>query len=163
MQLPFKKISTVVIGRTFREIFNHLFDYILYPFVLLKLGYLLGLLVMTCLAAIENSIMLVIYNKMKIDWLGYEYVTKVKDWANTKTGFKRIVGVVLNKSDIILFLFLSTVRDSFETTAYFQHGKPNNKIRSGLIFISAIIVGNIYWSLGVEIFINSWLRHVFNW
>lgn len=160
MKSPIKKISTVVIGRTLKEIYNHTIDYVVYPLVLLKLGYWTGLVVMIFVTAAENFGMLLLYTKMRIDWLGYEYVQSVKDWATTKQGLKKFIGKLVRKSDFILFLLLSTLRDSFETTAYFQPDIKSSKAKTGLIFISSVLIGNLYWSLGVELFINSWLRQI---
>ena len=134
--------------------------YRFYPLVLLKLGYWTGLVVMIFVTAIENFGMLLLYIRMKIDWLGYDYVKSAKDWATTKQGMKRYIGKLFGKSDIILFIFLSTLRDSFETTAYFQPDIKSNKTKTVLIFVSSVLIGNLYWSLGLELFVNSWLKQI---
>lgn len=108
--------------------------------------------------AIENLIILSIYSRMKIDWLGYEYINQVKAWSENKRGVKRFVGTLIRKSDLFIFLLLSTTRDSFETTAYFMPEHGRNTRKTALIFIVSVLIGNLYWSLGVELFINSWLR-----
>ena len=115
---------------------------------------------MVLITSVENLATLILYFRMKIDWLGYEYVNHLKQWADTKTGIKKIIGSALRKSDLVVFFLLSTLRDSFETTAYFQHKDNTDKIRTGFIFTTSLIVGNLYWSLGVELFINSWLRQL---
>lgn len=160
MKLPVKKVSTIAVGRTLRGIFNYFVDYVVYPFVLLKFGFLKGLIIMVLITSVENLATLILYFRMKIDWLGYEYVNHLKQWADTKTGIKKIIGSALRKSDLVVFFLLSTLRDSFETTAYFQHKDNTDKIRTGFIFTTSLIVGNLYWSLGVELFINSWLRQL---
>jgi hypothetical protein len=73
---------------------------------------------------------------------------------------KRYIGKLFGKSDIILFIFLSTLRDSFETTAYFQPDIKSNKTKTVLIFVSSVLIGNLYWSLGLELFVNSWLKQI---
>lgn len=160
MKTTAKKISTVLIGRTIKEIYNHAIDYVIYPLVLLKFGYLYGLIIMIAITAIENLAWLFLYSKMKIDWLGYDFVTTVKSWAYTKKGIKKLIGKALKKSNAIAFFLLSVFRDSFETTTYFKHILDTNKYKTAAIFISSLIIGNIYWSLGVEIFINSWLKYI---
>ena len=102
------------------------------------------------------------YFKMNIDWLGYEYVQKVKDWSVNKTGIMKFIGIILKKSDLVLFMVLSTFRDSFETTAYFKYCYHLSKGKTISIFITSVIVSNLYWSFGVEVFINSWLRYLIN-
>ena len=160
MKKTVKKISTVLIGRTLKEIYNYAIDYVVYPLVLLKFGYLTGLIIMIVVTAIENIAMLILYFKMKIDWLGYDFVNNIKNWATTKKGIKRSIGIVLKKSDAFVFLLLSTLRDSFETTAYFKHKQEMSKTKTWLLFTISLIIGNLYWSLGVELFINSWLRKI---
>ena len=162
MKSTIKKASTVLIGRTVYEIFNYSFDFVAYPLVLLKFGYLYGLFIMIALTAIINFSLLIFYFKMNIDWLGYEYVQKVKDWSMDKKGVLKYIGIVLKKSDLILFMVLSTFRDSFETTAYFKYCYHLTQSKTMTIFIASLIVSNLYWSFGVEIFINSWLRYLIN-
>ena len=162
MKAVIKKISTVLVGRTLYEIINYSFDYGLYPLALLKFGYLKGLVIMIILTAIINFTLLIFYFKMNIDWLGFDYVKKVKDWSVNKKGILKFIGVILKKSDLILFMVLSTFRDSFETTAYFKYSYILSKGRTLAIFIASLIVSNLFWSLGVEAFINSWLRYLIN-
>lgn len=160
MKTTVKKVSTVIIGRTIKEIYNHAIDYVVYPLVLLKFGYLTGLIIMITVTAVENLVWLFLYMKMKIDWLGYDFVLKIKNWACTERGIKKFIGKALKKSDIIIFFLLSTLRDSFETTTYFKHTLQTNRFKTASIFTVSLIIGNIYWSLGVEIFINSWLKYL---
>ena len=160
MKIVIKKISTVLVGRTLYEIFNYSFDYALYPLVLLKFGYINGLMIMIALTAILNFTLLIYYFKMNIDWLGFSYVKKVKDWSVNKKGFLKIIGIILKKSDLILFMVLSTFRESFETTAYFKYSYILSKGKTIAIFTASLIVSNLFWSAGVEIFINSWLKYL---
>ena len=149
-------------GRTLYEVMNYSFDYGLYPLALLKFGYLKGLTIMIILTAMINFALLIFYFKMKIDWLGFDFFNKVKDWAINKKGILKIIGVILKKSDLILFMVLSTFRDSFETTAYFKYNYVLSKSKTLAIFTASLIVSNLFWSLGVEVFINSWLRYLIN-
>ena len=162
MKSAIKKISTVVVGRTLYEISNYFFDYGVYPLALLKFGYLKGMLIMIAVTAFVNFAMLLFYFRMNIDWLGYDYVKQVKDWSFNKKGVKKLIGVILKKSDLILFMVLSTFRDSFETTAYFKYSCNLSKVKTAAIFITSLIVSNVFWASGIEVFVNSWLRHLIN-
>jgi hypothetical protein len=157
-----KRISTIIIGRTLKEFYDHLIDYVLYPLVLLSLGYWKGFVCMICITALENVVMIVLYNRMKIDWLGYGYIETIKQWTISKTGIRQIIGSLVIRSTVFLFFFLSLFRDSFETTAYFQLS-IRSKYKLTAIFIGSLLIGNLYWSLGVEVFINSWLRKLINY
>lgn len=159
MNSTIKKISTIVVGRSLYELFNYIFDYGLYSLVLLKFGYFNGLLIMIVLTAIINFSLLIFYFHMNIDWLGLDYVKQIRDWSISKKGVLKFIGVFLKKSDFVLFMVLS-FKDSFETTAYFKYCYNLSKGKTASIFISSLIVSNLYWSLGVEIFINSWLRYI---
>ena len=117
-------------------------------------------MIMIALTAILNFTLLIYYFKMNIDWLGFSYVKKVKDWSVNKKGFLKIIGIILKKSDLILFMVLSTFRDSFETTAYFKYSYILSKGKTIAIFTASLIVSNLFWSAGVEIFINSWLKYL---
>lgn len=117
---------------------------------------------MIAITAVLNFTMLVFYFKMNIDWLGYDYIKKVKAWSVNRKGILKTVGIIIKKSDIILFMVFSTFRDSFETTAYFKHSYNLTRAKTMAIFTTSLIVGNLYWSLGVEVFINSWLQYLIN-
>lgn len=160
MKAVIKKISTVLIGRVLYEIFNYGFDYVVYPLVLLKFGFIHGLLILIAITAIINSAILIFYIRMNIDWLGYDYINIAKEWADNKSGILKFIGIVLRKSDILMFMFLSTFRDSFETTVYFKHSYNLSKAKTIAIFIASLLVGNLYWAFGVEVIINGWLRHI---
>lgn len=160
MKRAVKKISTVLIGRSLKEFYNHIVDYVVYPLVLIKLGYWTGFIVMVVVTGLENFAMLLLYFKMKIDWLGYDYVDSIKKWAETKKGIKKWLGYSIKKSDFLIFLLLSTLRDAFETTAYFRHNFALKRQKEISIFLGSLVLGNIYWSLGVELLINSWLRKI---
>jgi len=158
LKRPLKKISSVVIGRTLKAVYDHSIDYIIYPIILIEFGFWSGLIIMICVTAAENLAMLLLYSKMKIDWLGYEYVHQLKRWETDGNYLKRVVGILLRKSDVFIFILLSTLRDSFETTAYFQQDVKRGKGRLAVIFVASLVLGNLYWSLGIELLINSWLR-----
>ena len=153
-----KRGGEIATGRALREAFNYAVDYLLYPAMLLWLGFWKGLLVMLAVTACENLAMLVWYRRVGTDWLGYEYVQKAMLWATTKAGERRGALWLLRRSDVAMFVVLATIRDAFETTAYFAYQRSLSRRRGTAIFMGSWLLGNVYWALGIEFLINSWLR-----
>jgi len=67
----------------------------------------------------------------------------------------------MQKSDPVIFLFLSIKFDPFITTAYLRKGRFSgmNK-RDWKIFLSSVLISNAYWTLacfmGVTLFELGW-------
>lgn len=140
------------------------FDYLLYPFVIFKLGILKGGIVMTFLALIANIMTMKFYDWSKRDWLGIETVKSLKGYEGSKT-IGRLMAWALRKSDPIIFLFLSIKFDPFITTAYLRKGANQfngMKRRDWKIFISSLILSNAYWTLacymGISLVEWGWRR-----
>jgi len=145
-------------------IINYAFDYLLYPFVIWKLGVFKGGLVMTVLAGLTCYPMFLFYDWSKKDWLGIETVKSLRNY-NGITRLGKITSWFLKRSDPFIMLILSIKYDAFITTIYMRTGSNQynglNK-KDWKIFLLSLAISNIYWTLasfiGVTLIEYGW-RH----
>lgn len=151
------RIAELTIGFTSSYTINAAFDYLLYPFVIYKLGILKGGLVMTTLACFVNILTLKFYDWSKRDWLGIEAIKGVKDYQGTsKIG--RLTAWILRKSDLVVMVFLSIKEDAFVTVIYMRHGSHQYNgmsRRDWWIFFVSLAIANIYWTLAAYMGISA--------
>ena len=146
-----------------------LYDYILWPIVQGIYGDV-SVIFLTAGAMVINFLILVWYQASGKDWLGVNYLEEVKSkghkWADRvyehKSGFVRILFYVpakgfqliiwlLNKNDVLAFLFLTIWKDSFVTTAFLRHGRFGKLERRDLeIFIPSTLISCFVWGLVVK-------------
>lgn len=143
-------------------IFNYAFDYLLYPFVIWKLGVFKGGLVMTVLAGLTCHLMFIFYDWSKKDWLGIETIKSLKNYDGSGR-IGKITSWVLRRSNPFILLFLSIKYDAFITTAYLRPGSHQyNGLgrRDWQIFLASLVISNAYWTLasfmGISFFEWAW-------
>lgn len=141
------RFAELAVGLTVNQLTVWSFDFFLYPFVIYKFGILHGGVVMTFLSFIICILTLKLYDWSKRDWLGIETIKEVKNYdGNKKIG--RFTSWLMQKSDPVVFLFLSIKFDPFITIAYMRHAKfTGMNRRDWKIFLGSLIIGNAYWTL----------------
>ncbi|MEK6673090.1 MAG: hypothetical protein AABY42_06385 [Nitrospirota bacterium] len=148
------------IGLAAKYLSDRAFDYLLYPLVIFKLGILKGGIVMTFLAFILNIMTMTFYDWSKRDWIGIEAIKDLKTYSGKKM-IGRFTSWILQRSDSVIFLFLSLRYDAFTTTAYLRRGKFNGMSRRDwMIFMGSLLISNAYWTLacymGITLFEWGW-------
>jgi len=125
---------------------KYAFDYLLYPFVIFKIGLLRGGIIMAFGSLIGCLISIKLYDWSKRDWLGIEKVKGWKDYSGPNRA-GRFTAWVLKRSDPVARLLLTIKFDPFITTAYLRHGKYNGMTRRDWkIFFASWLIGNVWWS-----------------
>ncbi len=164
------KFKLLAAAHTILYIADWVFDHILYPIVLVWLGFIQGLFVMMILATIYCLLILFYYIESKEDWLGVDVVQAVQKhghkWVErlySKEGRwwklihiiayipAKIFTLVLflsKKNDISAFWVLSMYEDAFKTTAYLRHGRKGSMTKKDWwVFFSSIVISNLWWTL----------------
>lgn len=144
-----KKLGILGIGYFVNESIDFVFNYILYPFVIWKMGILGGGAVMTILSFLICYLIMIFYDWSKKDWLGIETIKGLKEYSG-KSIIGKFTSWIMKKSDPILLIFLSIQFDPFITTAYMRHGAhqySGMSKRDWKIFMSSLIIGNVYWTV----------------
>lgn len=168
-----KRICTIAVGHTLNQIFDFLFNYPLYLGIINWLGPSSGGLVMTILSLTVCYFFVVVYDRMKIDWLGVSAVEELKEiaprwlvklekWSQGSSwriisyyivAFLplipvRIIFWAIKKNDVFAFVALSIFSDPFITTVFLRHGKFGNLCKKDWeVFILSGIASNAYWTV----------------
>jgi len=136
------------------------FEFVLYPFVIFKLGLVYGGIVMSILSFIICLLTLWFYDWSKRDWLGIEAIKELKHYEGDGW-FRRQLSRLLKSGDPLACVVLSIKFDPFITTAYLRHGAFSKMTtRDWKIFVASWVIGNVYWSLacfgGVSALVWFW-------
>ena len=169
-----KKSLKVMSGWGIYEAWNFLFDFILWP-ILQALYGLIGVIFLILMVLFLNFMVLLWYQKKKVDWFGVNVLEDVKAkghiWVNkigaSSNTVKKISLYIpakilqlmiwlLNKNDIFAFVTLSIWQDSFITTIFLRHGKFTKlESRDYIIFISSTILSCLVWSVLMQAIITA--------
>jgi hypothetical protein len=144
-----KRLGIWGIGYVANWLIDFGFNFILYPYVIWKLGILSGGFVMTILSFLLCYVIMIFYDWAKKDWLGIETIKQLKEYKGKST-VGRLAAWLMKKSDLVLLVVLSVKFDPFITTAYMRHGAHEYSgmtKRDWKIFMASLLVGNIYWTI----------------
>lgn len=157
-----KRLGVVGIGLSANWIMVWTFDFVLYPFVIFIGGVLWGGLIMTFLSFITCYLTLLFYDWAKKDWIGIETLKSIKE-LNALSRIGKFLSRIVKKSDPLAMIVLSIQFDPFITVAYMRHGAHKYNGLSGRdwrIFITSLILSNIYWTLaaymGITLIEATW-------
>lgn len=172
------RFGQILVGHTFLTALDLAFDHGVYPFALYKLGSVNGFVAMTLASGLLCFLLVVLYERMGVDWLGVDVLEEVKEhgqpWVErlmSKNGFwwflvrvvawipSRIFFLVLwllKKNDLCAFLALSIYEDAFRTVVFLRHGKFSGLgKRDWGIFTASLIISNVYWTIRWSILIEA--------
>jgi hypothetical protein len=149
----------LAIGHLIFHSFDYAFDYLLYPFVIYKLGFSFGFLVMAMLSAAVCLFISALYDWLKKDWLGIEGVKEIveeffreledeagKSW---RLRGKKLLSWIFHKNKVGQFVFLSLHFDPLITTIYMRkghHSYDGFNTRDWTIFWGSVLLSNFWWS-----------------
>jgi hypothetical protein len=146
-----KKLGTITVGFLTIEVLNHAFDWVAYPLAIGFLGAVKGGILMTVVATLMNYGLVIIYNKTKQDWFGFEWLRlKREEHANTLEG--KVLRTALRIGHWPAFAFLSW-EDPFKAFVFIRGRKePGQKFdrTDWLVFLGSNLLGNLIWILMVS-------------
>lgn len=146
-----ERIGILGFGWVFDYANNWAFEYVLYPIVIGYYGLVLGGGIMIALSVLMSVVMLVVYDKLKVDWLGIEAVKSLRDEGHTSK-WAKLASWLMKKGDAVALIGLSIISEPVKVTLYMRHGsgKFNGfSKRDKLIFFASVIIGNVSWALAV--------------
>ena len=158
MKLP--RLGELTLGHAVNAVLVYGFDYVLYPFVIWRLGLVCGGIVMAATSLVTCLLTLWFYDWSGRDWLGIEAVKQLRD-AEAKGRWRRALAWMLAKGDLPACVALSIYTDPFITTACLRRGAYNGMSpRDWRIFFLSWLIANGWWSLacfgGVEAVSHLW-------
>lgn len=142
-----RRLSTIAGGHSLYAAFNWSFDNLLYVYAVHRLGLLAGGALMTVLAGIQCAATLLLYERMRIDWIGVGGLATLADAENPRW-WQRLLRRAMRKGGVVLFLALCILQDAFIATVWFRRGRFDGlTARDWRIFAAAVLVSNLYWTL----------------
>lgn len=156
-----ERVGILILGITANSVMAYGYDFIIYPYLIITYGLLLGWLYATAGSIVLCLGTLWFYDHTKRDWLGIETIKLIRDEQGTgkvRKFFQRIA----SKGDMLAFFLLSFRYDPVITTVYLRRGSGNHLMtaRDWKIFWASIVVSNAWWGMmvfgAIEIF-KKWL------
>jgi hypothetical protein len=142
-----ERISIIGIGLMGNALLTYGYDYVLYPFTVMKYGMFEGGIYMSIGSFLICWLMILFYDWSKKDWLGIEALKEAREYHGTSK-FRRWIANAMKNHDIIAIIVLSINFDPFITTAYMRRGinKFNGmKLRDWKVFLLSFFISNAYW------------------
>jgi len=162
-----KRIAHVATGWGLYTTWSWIFDNPIWLFVIGWYGFVVGSIIMTFVAVLNNFTFLLLHQNDQAKWLGVNGLLILKkeghQWADRlhqhKNFFIRIFFWIpahlfkwlvkaVRKNDILAFIALSIQTDSFIATAFLR-GDVKGKLRTRdyITFTASTILSCFYWSL----------------
>lgn len=158
-----KRLGAIGTGFVTTMVVNDTFDYVMYPAMIGLLGPVKGGVIMTILSLGLNYGLVLIYNKTKTDWFGFEWLRLQQD-MEAKTFVGRILHFTLRGGRWPAFVFLSW-EDPFKAFVWIRGRKPvGAKFTKAdwQWFFGTNFLGNLIWILMVSGAIEA-LKDLFFW
>ncbi len=143
-------LSKVLTGSFIYSIWNWLYDYPFYSFVIWYLGIFKGGLIMAILSLAVDLATLKFYDWSKEDWFALEYIKALKDYKGKNIIKNFFAYVMLSTPLVVQVIVLSTKFNSFMVTALLREGAYKYQgfsTRDWMIFGGSYIFSQIYWIL----------------
>ena len=153
-----RRIGTIAIGHVAKKGEEFLFDWVLYSFVVYTCtdiwgpiwGSVYAFVIMAWLSAWVCEWYIKIYDRMKVDWLGFEALKDIREMESGAGWFTGLIARMLRKGKIPAFFALSLYGDPFMVTIYFRDRKRRYNgmgWKDYAVFTPAVIISNAYWTL----------------
>lgn len=157
-----ERIGTLAVGHAANQTLILLFDYLMYPAVILWLGPLAGGALMTALSALVSYLLIVLYRWSGRDWLGLEMVRDLRDGPLPSNAVLRWTHQLLRTGRLPALVILSIQFDPFITVVYLRDGvvEVGGLSRTDwTVFWSSVVISNLYWTGAVTalIEVTAWL------
>lgn len=131
--------------------FNRVYDYVVYPAVLVAWGVVLGGLIMGVTSFVLDLGTLLVYRKSQVDVFGLEALKALRD-APPRSLTERLARGALQRSRWIVFVVLSLVSNPFVVTACLgDRSGASTRLRSRdwAVFAGSFLLGHAAWILAV--------------
>jgi len=141
----FRRIAELVTSFFAWKSFDYAFDFVLYPFVIWKLGPLVGGGIMALLSLITCLLTMRLYDRLGRDWLGIEFVKNLRHYEGGSR-WRLWLAWLVARGDGVAFIVLSVKYDPFVTTAYLRREAFQRfTLRDWIIFLGSWAVANGFW------------------
>jgi hypothetical protein len=137
-----------------------LLDNVLYVWTVCELGLLKGGLLMGILATLYCAGILIVYQKMGLDWVGAGSINQLAP-PEGAAWWQKTIRWAGDRGGWATFTVLSVFQDAFITTAFYRKGHFGPlKPKDWQVFLCSAVVSNTYWTLRSgavgAVIINVW-------
>ncbi len=147
----FRHVGRFGVGFTLKKSSDYAFDYVVYPVVIISLGYVWGGVVMTLLSVAMNILIIKAYDWAKQDLLMIELLKSTIHQDKDGMRFLLLRKFIRN-NNIAAFFFLSWVDDPIVVTLYLRKGSyqyNGMSFRDWNIFLGSTVVSNMFWIISL--------------
>jgi hypothetical protein len=139
------QVAVIGTGHLLYGLFNHAFDYLLYPYAVYTLGVIRGGILMTLLSMLQCALTLLVYQRMRIDWVGGSLLD-VYAGSAPQSLQARVLTWLTGRQRWLSFAVLCALTDPFIVTAFFRRGRFGALAREDWqLFIASVLLCNLYW------------------
>jgi hypothetical protein len=153
-----RKLYSVTAGLMVNIGIGYTISYILYPLLILRLGYVTGLIVVWALSFIVSYSMFLLYAWTKKDFIGIDLIRAGIKKKEAHTFFGKLLAWAIKKGDKVYFIVLSIKFGAFTSIVYMRDPHDYSKMRKKdwKIFWIGYLLTNIFSTivtiLGILIF-----------
>ena len=142
----YRRIVEIFTGFVAWKAYDYLFDYALYPVVIWNLGLWRGGPLMASLSLFICLLLLWVYDRLRRDWIGLEYVKRLRHYEGSSR-WQKVLAWLVSRGDWMAFLVLSIKFGPFITTVYLRKGAYNGMTgRNWNVFFGSWILSNTFWT-----------------
>lgn len=157
-----RRLAEIGTGHALYATFNWFFDNVIYVYVVFSLGLLTGGVIMTTFSLVQCGATLLLYERMKIDWVGAGSIASLVAMPNP-AWWQRVIVWAAKRGSVFIFFALCVLQDPFITTAYFRQGRFDGlSARDWRIFFASVFASNFYWTLRsgavATVLVSAWHR-----
>jgi len=142
-----KGLGIIVVGWTGNKAIESLFNYLIYPFIILKYGVLVGVPICIVSSFFFCCLTFCFYDWSQQDWLGLEKLKQIREGkVDTKIGW--FASRFLRGSKWLAFFYITFQYDAFMATIFMRGGAYQyNGLswKDKKIFLLSFIIGAIMW------------------
>lgn len=150
-----KRLLAIGGGHFALAILNWTFNYPIYLGTLYLVGLVWGLVILTIVSFVINMILLWVYERGKVDWIGFSFLTELEH-TSKKKWYQRLVIWAHTRSQALVFILLSVYWDPFVAVAYIHRGEfvDSKRARNMKLVALSTLIGNLWWTARQGILLN---------
>lgn len=158
-----RRIRDIGIGLFAYELFNYAYDFIFYPLVIATLGFVDGGAIAVGTSFIVNSFIFILYEHLRIDWLGAHALRELQDAENQSNITKLMTWMGRKKTtwwekllSPVVFVTLTLPIDPLIVAVHHrrQHFKGLT-LHDWALLWGATAAANLWWLIKVDIVIEA--------
>lgn len=166
-----KRISEIGTGQILYWVFNWVFNNPVYLAAIAYFGIVKGGLIMSIASFLQCALLLVVFDRMKIDWVGVTYLQDISRKEEKKWVEKALVWALRRDSQgakgklikLSIFATLSAFVDPFLVAVHYRRSHFEGVTgRDWAILTASVFIANAYWTLRqgilVAVALEVWRR-----